>query len=112
VKRSDEIELIPDSWERFERAADTVSKSGPQRRSGNQPIGGMVGSLSSVRDGSEVDRTTVGQYAGESRMLPDFRLVQLGSSEYFPKSFLVYPDLCNVSCNGRGDIFSLRVMSR
>jgi hypothetical protein len=30
--KPDDIELIPDSWERFERAVDTVSKSGPQPR--------------------------------------------------------------------------------
>jgi hypothetical protein len=27
-----EIELAPDAWERFERAVDVVSKSGPQHR--------------------------------------------------------------------------------
>jgi hypothetical protein len=27
-----EAEIHPDSWERFERAVDTVSKSGPQHR--------------------------------------------------------------------------------
>jgi hypothetical protein len=29
-KKSDEIELIPDAWERFERAFDVVAKTGPQ----------------------------------------------------------------------------------
>jgi hypothetical protein len=28
----DEIDLEPDAWRRFERAVDTVSKSGPQHR--------------------------------------------------------------------------------
>jgi hypothetical protein len=31
--KPDDIELVPDSWERFERAVDTVSKGGPQHRS-------------------------------------------------------------------------------
>jgi hypothetical protein len=30
--RQNEIELSPDAWDRFERAVDTVSKSGPQHR--------------------------------------------------------------------------------
>jgi hypothetical protein len=29
------IELAPDAWERFERAVDTVSKSGPRHRFGS-----------------------------------------------------------------------------
>jgi hypothetical protein len=32
--KSEEIELEPDAFERFERAVDTVSKSGPQPRRG------------------------------------------------------------------------------
>lgn len=34
--KPDDIELVPDAWGRFERAVDTVSKSGPQHRS-NRP---------------------------------------------------------------------------
>jgi hypothetical protein len=30
--KPDDIELIPDAWEQFERAADTVVKGGPQHR--------------------------------------------------------------------------------
>lgn len=30
--KPDDIELIPDAWGRFERAVDTVSKSGPMHR--------------------------------------------------------------------------------
>jgi hypothetical protein len=30
--KPDDIELVPDSWARFERAVDTVSKGGPQHR--------------------------------------------------------------------------------
>jgi hypothetical protein len=30
--KPDEIELIPEAWERFERAVDTVSKSAPIHR--------------------------------------------------------------------------------
>ena len=30
--KPDDIELIPDAWGKFERAVDTVSKSGPQHR--------------------------------------------------------------------------------
>jgi hypothetical protein len=28
-----EIDLVPDAWERFERAVDVVAKSSPQHRS-------------------------------------------------------------------------------
>jgi hypothetical protein len=34
--KPDDIELVPDSWARFERAVDRVSKSGPQHRSASQ----------------------------------------------------------------------------
>jgi hypothetical protein len=30
--KPDDIELVPDAWNRFERAVDTVSKSGPLHR--------------------------------------------------------------------------------
>lgn len=30
--KPDDIELIPDAWERFERATDAVVKGGPQHR--------------------------------------------------------------------------------
>jgi hypothetical protein len=32
AKKSDQIELKPDAWERFERAVDVVAKSPPQHR--------------------------------------------------------------------------------
>lgn len=32
MRGTKEVELVPDAWERFERAVDTVSKSGPQHR--------------------------------------------------------------------------------
>jgi hypothetical protein len=35
--KPDDIELIPDAWGQFERAVDTVSKSGPQHRSRLSP---------------------------------------------------------------------------
>jgi hypothetical protein len=31
-KAKDDLEILPDAWERFERAVDTVIKSGPQHR--------------------------------------------------------------------------------
>ena len=31
--RVDEVELVPDAWERFEKAVDKVAKSPPQHRS-------------------------------------------------------------------------------
>ena len=37
AKKSDEIELIPDAWERFERAFDVVAKSGPKHRNKSNP---------------------------------------------------------------------------
>lgn len=36
--KNDAAELVPDAWEQFERAVDTVVKSGPQHRvSGDKP---------------------------------------------------------------------------
>ena len=32
--KENEIELVPDAWERFERAAEVVVKSPPQHREG------------------------------------------------------------------------------
>jgi hypothetical protein len=29
---SDKLEMLPDAWERFERAVDAVAKSGPQHK--------------------------------------------------------------------------------
>jgi hypothetical protein len=34
--KPDDIELVPESWERFERAVDTVVKGGPQHRAATQ----------------------------------------------------------------------------
>jgi hypothetical protein len=34
--KPDDIELIPDAWERFERAVDGVVKGGPQHRSASR----------------------------------------------------------------------------
>jgi hypothetical protein len=34
--KPDDIELVPDAWGRFERAVDTVSKSGPQHRAAHK----------------------------------------------------------------------------
>jgi len=30
--KANDLEILPDAWERFERAVDTVIKSGPQHR--------------------------------------------------------------------------------
>jgi hypothetical protein len=32
TKKTEEIELVPDAWERFEKAVATVAKSGPKHR--------------------------------------------------------------------------------
>lgn len=35
-KAKDNLEIVPDAWARFERAVDTVIKSGPQHRTANR----------------------------------------------------------------------------
>jgi hypothetical protein len=35
--KPDDIQLVPDAWNRFERAVDTVSKSGPQHKTALSP---------------------------------------------------------------------------
>lgn len=40
--KPDDIELIPDGWERFERAVDAVSKSGPMHRYARGRTGAAV----------------------------------------------------------------------
>jgi hypothetical protein len=35
LNKTNDLELVPDAWERFERAVDTVIKSGPMHRQQN-----------------------------------------------------------------------------
>jgi hypothetical protein len=49
--RGDKGELLPDAWERFERAVAAVSKSGPQHKKPTPESTGGVGSANLAREG-------------------------------------------------------------
>ena len=47
--KPEDIELIPDAWERFERAVDAVSKSGPMHRSAQKEPKSFFDAASELR---------------------------------------------------------------
>ena len=49
--RSEEIELEPDAWERFERAVKVVAKSPPQHRMKPKPAKKTKGRAKSAKRG-------------------------------------------------------------
>ena len=46
-------ELIPDAWERFDRAVDAVVKGGPQHRSANKPVKPPLGNSPGESQGGD-----------------------------------------------------------
>jgi hypothetical protein len=91
--KPDDIELVPDSWARFERAVDTVVKGGPQHRvvkSGQSATDAVVPPPPSAPSELEAGRLDVWLCDGELQKLLGFRRVQLASTEYFLREV---PDL-------------------
>lgn len=83
TKAPTEIEVFPDAWERFERAVDAVSKSGPQHRI-TKPTDAASSPIRPTRRGAATAHSNAGLYGEGERRLPDCRLVRPGLVEYLP----------------------------
>jgi hypothetical protein len=56
-KNGDQIEIVPDGWERFERAVDSVAKGGPQHRAAKPVKAGQARSALPTKDSRRGKKT-------------------------------------------------------